>query len=102
MERACWLDAARAHESCGQNSSIFSRASSMPSGSDASMSSNAACLKGGGGGGAALQSKITSSSFHLSVFRLMIRLSSDSDSGQNSSMKWKTHACVHKGANGDI
>jgi hypothetical protein len=85
-------DVAQAHESCGQNSSIFSRASSTPSGSDASMSSNAPCLKGGGGGGAALQSKITSSSFHLSVFRLMIRLSSASDSGQNSSMKWKTHA----------
>ena len=93
------LGAARAHESCGQNSIIFSRASSMPSGSAASRSSYAPCLTGGGGGGEAPQSKTTSSSRQRSVFRLMIRLSSEFSLGQNSSMKWKTHACVHKGAN---
>ena len=71
---------------------IFSRASSMPSGSAASRSSYGPCTTGGGGGGEAPQLKTTSSSRQRSVFRLMIRLSSEFSLGQNSSMKWKTHA----------
>ena len=64
----------------------------MPSGSAAKRSSYGPCTTGGGGGGEAPQSKTTSSSRQRSVFRLMIRLSSASSLGQNSSMKWKTHA----------